>query len=115
MKDCIFCKVIAALSPADKIYESEHVLVIEDKHPQAPKHYLVMPKKHISDMLSLDEHDCKLIGEMFNAVKEVVKLKKGLGENGFRTVINYGSHGGQTVFHLHMHILGGRQLNWPPG
>lgn len=115
MDGCIFCKILSNLSPSDKIYESDHVLVIEDKHPQAPKHYLVIPKKHISDMLSIDGDDCHLAGEMFKAVQEVVKQKKSLGEHGFRTVINTGVDGGQTIFHLHMHILGGRQMAWPPG
>ena len=115
MNDCIFCKILLNLSPSDKIYESDHVLVIEDKHPEAPKHYLVIPKKHISDLLSLEKKDLKLVGEMFNAVQEVVKQKKALAEHGFRTVINHGIYGGQTVFHLHMHILGGRQMGWPPG
>lgn len=115
MKDCLFCKILSNLSPADKIHESEHVLVIEDKHPQAPKHYLVIPKKHISDMLSLGDKDHKLVWEMFNAVKEVVKIKKSLGEQGFRTVINNGVYGGQSIYHLHMHILGGRHMSWPPG
>ncbi len=103
------------LSPADKIHESDHVIVIQDKNPQAPKHYLVIPKKHISDMLSVGEDDSKLVWEMFDAVKEVVKKKKSLGEQGFRTVINHGVHGGQSIYHLHMHLLGGRQMTWPPG
>ncbi|MBI3581230.1 MAG: HIT domain-containing protein [Nitrospinae bacterium] len=115
MDDCIFCKILSNLSPADKILESDRVLVIEDKYPQAPKHYLVIPKKHISDMLSVGEEDRQLVWEMFNAVREVVRKKKSLGEQGFRTVINNGVYGGQTVDHLHMHILCGRPMSWPPG
>ncbi|MBI3793476.1 MAG: histidine triad nucleotide-binding protein [Nitrospinae bacterium] len=115
MHDCIFCKIINSLSPADKVYETEHVVVIEDRHPQAPKHYLVIPKKHISDLLSLGEGESSIMVEMTKAVQEVAKIKKGLAEHGFRTVVNNGHHGGQTIFHLHMHILGGRQMTWPPG
>jgi len=115
MKDCLFCKILADLSPSDKIYETDHVLVIEDKHPQAPKHYLIIPKKHISGLLEVDHNDDAVIGEMFKAVQEVVKQKKSLAEHGFRTVINYGVNGGQTIFHLHMHLLGGRRMSWPPG
>lgn len=114
MENCIFCKVIAGALPSDKIYESDTVLVIEDKFPQAPKHYLILPKQHLDGVTSLGMDDEKMIGDMYHAAREVAK-KKGLDNSGFRLVINHGVNGGQTIFHLHMHMLGGRPMHWPPG
>ncbi len=114
MDDCIFCKIIRGQIPTDKIMETDNVLVIEDLHPQSPKHYLVIPKKHIQDVVSLTGDDNPLLCEMFQVVRDVAQ-KKGLDKNGFRAVINHGMNGGQTIFHLHMHIMGGRPMNWPPG
>ncbi|MBI5178064.1 MAG: histidine triad nucleotide-binding protein [Nitrospinae bacterium] len=114
MDGCIFCKIIKGEIPNDKIHETDNILIIEDKHPQAPKHYLAITKKHIQDVMNLTEEDKGLMAEMLNAVQEVARKKK-LAENGFRMVMNHGLNGGQTIFHLHMHILGGRPMNWPPG
>ncbi len=114
MTNCIFCKVVNGEIESNSVYEGEHVIGIEDRFPQAPKHYLLISKKHIQDMTSLTEEDEAVITEMYRAIKEIAEEKK-LTDPGFRTVINQGVYGGQTIYHLHMHILGGRQLVWPPG
>ena len=114
MENCIFCKVISGALPSDKIFETDTILVIEDKFPQAPKHYLILPKRHVNDVSSLGLDDKELLNDMYHVTREVVK-KKGLENNGFRLVVNQGVNGGQTIFHLHMHLLGGRPMHWPPG
>ena len=111
MTECIFCKMVEGKIPVEKIYESDDVLVFPDIHPQAKVHLLVIPKKHLPNVLALDDQTSAAI---MNAVKKAVELKH-LNEKGFRLVANTGEHGGQTVFHLHFHLLGGRHLGWPPG
>ncbi len=113
MKDCLFCKIAAKEIPSEKVYEDELVYAFKDVSPQAPVHFLIVPKKHISSIDELEESDKELVGHIMLLVK---KLTGELGlTNGYRVVINCKEDGGQTVEHLHFHILGGRSLNWPPG
>lgn len=113
MADCIFCKIANGEIPSEKLYENEHVLAFADLSPKAPVHILVIPKRHIQSAAQLSEQDGPLLGQMFEAAAKVAE-QQGLAQ-GYRLVINTGEHGGQTVPHLHIHILGGRQMEWPPG
>lgn len=114
MTDCLFCKIIAREIPAEVIYETEDVLVFRDVNSVAPIHALAVPKKHIATLNDLDESNVSLIGKMYLAAKEVAR-QENLEKQGYRTVINCGENAGQTVFHIHLHILGGRPFTWPPG
>lgn len=114
MTDCIFCKIVAGEIPAKKLFEDKYVYAFEDLSPQAPEHFLVIPKKHISTINDIQQDDAEIIGYMLLAAKQVA-ADKGLAENGYRTVMNCNEDGGQTVYHIHLHVLGGRQLSWPPG
>ena len=114
MSDCIFCKIANGDIPADKLYEDDQVLVFRDLSPQAPLHALVIPKTHIATLNDLSEDNAAIIGSMFLAARQVA-AEQGLAEDGYRTVMNCNNHGGQTVYHLHLHLLGGRQMTWPPG
>jgi len=113
MSNCLFCKIVNKEIKASIVYEDESVLAFNDIDPQAPVHILVIPKKHISDLMSIQEEDKETI---YNIHKVIVKLakEKNLGE-GFRVVVNNGKNAGQAVFHIHYHVLGNRQLQWPPG
>lgn len=113
MADCIFCKIANGEIPSEKLYENEHVLAFADLSPKAPVHILVIPKRHIQSAAQLSEQDGPLLGQMFEAAAKVAE-QQGLAQ-GYRLVINTGENGGQTVPHLHIHILGGRQMEWPPG
>ncbi|GMT41985.1 MAG: histidine triad nucleotide-binding protein [bacterium] len=114
MENCIFCRIVKGEIESNYVYKGENVIGIEDKFPQAPKHYLLVSKKHIQDITNLTDDDDETITEMYRAVKKIAEEKK-LTDLGFRTVINQGVHGGQTIYHLHMHIMGGRRMSWPPG
>ncbi len=114
MSDCIFCKIIAGEIPAKKIYEDGEMLAFHDITPQAPVHFLLIPKKHITSLLDMEAEDTALAGRLLHKAQELAK-ELGCEENGARFVINAKRHGGQTVDHLHIHILGGRILGWPPG
>jgi len=114
MSDCLFCKIITGSIPAKKLYEDDDVLAFFDINPMAPVHFLVIPKKHISNLLEADESDSALIGKMFFIAQKLAK-EQGCTEKGGRFVINAKTDGGQTVDHLHIHFLGGRSLGWPPG
>ncbi len=108
MEDCLFCKIINGEIPSEKVYEDDEILAFKDIHPKAPVHILVIPKKHISSAMEIEEQDEALIGKMFTVIK---KLAKEFGlENGYRIVNNCGSDGGQEVMHLHFHLLGGKKL-----
>ena len=111
--DCIFCKIVGGSIPAKKIREDEHLLAFHDIDPKAPKHILVIPKKHIGSLAEAKPGDEALLGRLLLAVSEIAH-EQGLG-NGYRVVISTGPEGGQTVGHLHIHLLGGRQMHWPPG
>jgi histidine triad (HIT) family protein len=112
--DCIFCKIIEKKIPAKLVHEDEHTIAIEDINPQAPTHILIVPKKHIRDIHSFKHIDRELIGHLF-FVAQTIGEKRGLDKNGYRMVINNGRDAGQTVFHIHLHLLSGRAFAWPPG
>ena len=112
--DCLFCKIIAGDIPSNKVYSDDDVYAFHDINPAAPSHILIIPKKHITAVNQADAGDEALLGRLIMRANEIAE-QQGLSENGFRYVINTGDHGGQTVFHLHLHILGGRSMNWPPG
>jgi len=111
--DCLFCKIASGTIPVTRLYEDEHVLAFPDIHPQAPVHVLVIPKQHYASLGQTSPSDAPLLGQLL-AAANVVAQQQGL-ENGFRVVINTGEDGGQTVSHLHLHILGKRHMAWPPG
>ena len=111
---CIFCEIIEKKIPAKIIYEDERALAFEDINPQSPVHALVIPKKHISTNLVIKEEDNALIGHLFQIANRIAK-DRGIAERGFRLVMNCNPESGQTVFHIHLHILGGRLMHWPPG
>jgi histidine triad (HIT) family protein len=113
MSDCIFCKIANKEIPSQIIYEDDSVLAFNDIEPQAPVHVLVVPKKHIKDITSLSEADFNIIDKIFKAINKIAQ-EKGI-DDGFRIVNNCGEKGGQSVHHLHFHLLGGRQMQWPPG
>lgn len=113
MTDCLFCKIIAGEVPSKKIYEDEKTFVFEDINPQAPTHVLIIPKKHVIDLKEAQETDAELIGYCHLVAARIAR-QRGI-ENGYRTVYNVGPGAGQSVFHLHLHLLGGRKLTWPPG
>ncbi|RAL25851.1 histidine triad nucleotide-binding protein [Thermoflavimicrobium daqui] len=114
MSECIFCQIIEGKIPSNKVYEDDYVYAFRDIHPVAPEHVLVIPKKHITSLTHLEENDEILAGKILLGIKKIAK-QLGLDEKGFRVVNNIGEEGGQTVFHIHFHIIGGRQLTWPPG
>jgi histidine triad (HIT) family protein len=114
MNDCIFCKIIAGEIPSRKIYEDGEMLAFHDITPKAPVHFLLIPKKHIQNLMELEGEDIPLAGRLLHKAQELAR-ELGCAEQGARFVINCKTHGGQTVDHLHIHILGGRFLSWPPG
>ena len=114
MSDCLFCKIEKGDIPAEKVYDGDGVFAISDINPQAPVHLLIIPKKHYSTILELDEKDHELVGSVFSAANCLAK-DHGLDQSGFRIVVNCGAEAGQSVFHVHYHLLGGRAMNWPPG
>ena len=114
MDDCIFCKIVRGELSAIKVYEDDELLAFPDLNPKAPLHLLVIPKKHIRNIMEMESADSGLIGRLFFRAQELAKLH-GCEEDGGRFVINCKSHGGQTVDHLHCHVLGGRSFSWPPG
>lgn len=111
MSDCIFCKIIDGSIPSSKVFESEHVLAFRDISPMAPTHVLVIPKRHIQNILELAQEPSDLYRHLLHGIEEVVK-ETGLAEKGFRVLTNTGEEGQQTVDHLHFHVVGGRQLKW---
>jgi len=111
---CLFCRIVSGEIPATKIYEDDRLLAFADINPQAPLHALVVPKQHIATLNDLnDDHDA-LVGAMVRAAAKIAK-EKGVDGSGYRTVFNCNAQAGQTVFHIHLHVLGGRSLSWPPG
>lgn len=114
MEDCLFCKIAGKKIPSDVIFEDDRAVVIRDINPQAPVHVLVIPKKHIPTLTDMKEEDKDLLWHLFSVVSTVAKREK-VSEDGFRTLINCRAFGGQTVYHLHVHVLGGRFMRWPPG
>ena len=114
MEDCLFCKIINKEIKSDIVFENDAVLIFKDISPQAPVHLLAVPKEHIESILEIEKLDCRLLKELMDAVSRVA-LENGLDKDGFRIVINTGIGAGQSVNHLHFHILGKRKLSWPPG
>ena len=111
---CIFCKIANKEIPSNIVYEDEKVLAFHDINPQAPYHILVIPKKHLSTLLELEEEDKELIGHIYLVINKIAK-DLGFAERGFRVVVNCKEEAGQTIFHIHFHILAGRPMDWPPG
>lgn len=114
MPDCIFCKIAEGKIPADKVYEDDEVLAFEDVNPVAPVHILIIPKKHIPTLNDTTAADEPLMGKLLTCAKNIAEQKK-LSRTGYRVVTNVMSGAGQSVFHIHVHLLGGRPFNWPPG
>ncbi len=114
MADCIFCQIIQGTIPTKKIYEDDDVLAFDDINPQASVHVLVIPKRHIVSLADIQDSDAALLGQLIVVCSRIAK-NKGIVEGGYRVVANTGQGAGQTVFHLHWHVLGGRSFRWPPG
>ena len=112
--DCLFCKLVKGEIPATILYQDEDVIAFEDIMPQAPTHFLVIPKRHIATLNDLTEEDASLVGKLQVTAAKVAK-QKGISDDGYRVVMNCNEMGGQTVYHIHMHVLGGRSMTWPPG
>jgi histidine triad (HIT) family protein len=112
--DCLFCKIGAGEIPADIVHETDEVVAFRDINPQAPTHALIIPKRHIASINALQEGDADIVGKLFLAAKEIAR-DEGFAEPGYRVVMNCNAAAGQTVFHIHLHLLGGRDLTWPPG
>ena len=111
---CLFCKIVEKKIPSKTVYEDESVVAFEDANPQAPIHVLLIPRKHISTSLDIGDDDNDLIGKLFQAANKIAQ-DRGVADRGFRLVMNCNREAGQTVFHLHLHLLAGRALHWPPG
>ena len=111
---CLFCKIVAGDIPAARVYEDDRVIAFNDINPQAPMHVLVVPKQHLSTLNDLSAADDALVGAMVRVAAQVAK-ERGFDGPGFRTVFNCNAQAGQTVFHIHLHVLGGRVMTWPPG
>lgn len=114
MSECLFCSLAEKEIPANIVYEDDNVVAFRDINPQAPTHILIIPRKHIAGNLDITEADAALVGKMIIVAGKLAK-EEGIDKSGFRTVFNCGQNAGQWVFHLHLHLLGGRKLNWPPG
>jgi histidine triad (HIT) family protein len=112
--NCIFCKIVAGEIPSNGVYEDDQVLAFRDIQPQAPSHLLVIPRAHVASLDAADEGDEALLGRLMLACRTVARAE-GLAEGGYRVVTNIGDDGGQAVHHLHLHVLGGRSMGWPPG
>lgn len=112
--DCLFCKIAAKEIPSTTVYEDDLVYAFRDIDPQAPVHILIIPKQHIGSVNEITDENCAIVGHIFKVAAEIAK-KEGIAEDGYRIVTNIGENGGQTVGHLHYHMLGGRSLQWPPG
>ena len=113
-QDCLFCKIAAGEIPAQVVYTDEHALAFRDINPQAPTHVLVIPRRHVASLADASDADEPLLGRLFLTAARVA-AQEGLTEGGYRTVVNTGAGAGQSVFHIHLHVLGGRPLSWPPG
>ncbi|MBJ7553671.1 histidine triad nucleotide-binding protein [Marinomonas spartinae] len=112
--DCLFCKLVNGEIPATILYQDDDVIAFEDIMPQAPSHFLVIPKRHISTLNDLTDEDASIVGKLPIVAAKVAK-QIGISDDGYRVVMNCNQMGGQTVYHIHMHVLGGRQMTWPPG
>jgi histidine triad (HIT) family protein len=111
---CVFCRIVAGEIPSTKVFEDNTILAIRDVAPRAPTHVLLLPRRHVASLLDLTDADGPLLGRIFGSAAAIAR-QEGIAENGFRVVSNAGRWGGQTVDHLHFHLLGGRSMGWPPG
>ncbi len=114
MEDCLFCKIVEGEIPADIVYENDTVLAFRDINPQAPTHIQIIPRLHIATINDLEPEHEMLVGRLFSAAKEIAAAE-GLTDKGYRVIMNCGEGAGQSVFHIHLHLLGGRGFDWPPG
>jgi histidine triad (HIT) family protein len=114
MVDCLFCKIAAGLIPAERVHDDSAVIAFKDLNPQAPLHLLIVPRRHIATLNDLGPEDDALIGSLFRVAGDLAR-QNGLDQRGYRTVFNCNRDAGQTVFHLHLHLLSGRTFSWPPG
>ncbi|MCW7551203.1 histidine triad nucleotide-binding protein [Endozoicomonas gorgoniicola] len=112
--NCLFCKMVEGEIPTNKVYEDDELLAFRDINPQAPTHILIIPKKHIATLNDTSADDQLLLGKIMLKARELA-AEEGLEDDGYRVVLNCNSHGGQSVYHIHLHLLGGRQMAWPPG
>lgn len=114
MKECLFCQIAKRERPARIVFEDERAVAFEDTNPQAPTHVLVIPRQHIAGLDEAEEEDAALLGYLQLLAARIAE-ERGLRRSGYRTVLNVGPHAGQSVFHLHLHLIGGRPMRWPPG
>jgi histidine triad (HIT) family protein len=114
MSDCLFCKIVARQIPGAIVYEDSRILAFDDINPQAPTHVLIVPKRHVSSLNDLSAEDDQLVGELVRRAAAIAK-ERGIAAGGFRVVFNTNRDAGQTIFHIHLHLLGGRGMMWPPG
>jgi histidine triad (HIT) family protein len=114
VSDCLFCRIIKGEVKGNIVYQDNSVVAFKDINPKAPVHLLIVPRKHIATVLDLQQEDQGLIGDIFAAANQLAR-DQGISKDGFRIVINCGPGAGQTVFHLHFHLMGGRSMSWPPG
>ena len=114
MDNCLFCKMVSGEIQPDVIYEDDEVLAFRDINPQAPSHALVIPRRHISTLNDLESGDAELMGKLFLVAKTIAQ-QEGIADAGYRTLVNCNADGGQEVFHIHLHVMGGRRMTWPPG
>ncbi len=114
MTDCLFCKIVTGDIPADIVFESDTALAFRDINPKAPTHVLIIPRRHVSTINDIGVNDESLVGSLFSAARKIA-ADEGLAEDGYRVVMNCNEAAGQSVFHIHLHLLGGRALGWPPG
>jgi len=113
-QDCLFCSILNSDIPADIVYESDAAIAFRDINPQAPTHVVVIPRKHVATINDLNEEDREIVGSLYLAAKDIARAE-GISDEGYRTVMNCNEAAGQSVFHIHLHVLGGRALGWPPG
>lgn len=113
MTNCLFCRIVERTIPSNIIYEDDHAIAFDDVNPQAPVHALIIPKQHAGSVDDVS-NDTTLLGHLLKTCAKIAK-QKGIAQSGYRVVANTGANGGQTVFHLHFHVLGGRPMKWPPG
>jgi len=114
MSDCLFCRIAEKTLPSKIVHEDDKCVAFDDVNPQAPTHVLVIPRKHVASFAELNEADSGLLVHLMMTSNKIAR-QKGIAEGGYRMVVNTGKNGGQTVFHLHLHVLGGRPMHWPPG
>ena len=114
MGDCLFCAIVDGKAKANIVYQDERVVAFKDIRPRAPVHFLIIPRKHLAGVLDIESEDSELIGEVFQVAARLAR-EHGIAETGFRVVVNSGPDAGQSVLHLHYHLIGGRQMSWPPG